>query len=707
MNKAKRVKTLAALMLTAGLVLSSKPAPAGETGGVKLIPLNAEQRAEIKRHLLPLPKEIEITNAVLASGAVNIYLPAEADPLVREGAEEIARALRSKGAARAEILNLQAAKPPKEFAILLGRADVFDQKASLPKSAQGYVIQPLPDAEGLLLKGNGFIGTLYAARTLVQLLQKRDDGVLVPLARIKDWPDLEERGFRVLPEHMRWMKLKDWKGLIDWMAARKFNVLSIYAFVTGDKGFYYKTKLFPLDKVLYQKAVIAAEDLLHEIVRYGKKKGLKMVMTASCYDYYMGIVEHYPEIEGVGSAQHRQSWPCFAKKATREFLTSLYSEMIDHMKPDRLEVRLSENHDTHCTCESCKENHWVKEARVTWEVFREISEKRPGVELEIQLTQGSYPENYEIITSLPKSIFFNYYDGGRTYTVSDGDKIYGDLEKAVGKGYRIAVYPSILPLYAYGTGQMPLVDHLRILMNEFVEKRLFGTNGRGAGAYAICRYNMNHAALAEFSWHAKGRSAEEAFVAWAATEGYERPEEFGRAYALLDQAARHVFLAGLRRPKTWRKAVQELVKEKCDFTLKEHKFLADLFDPPPGKLRPDAPYPKWASSATPYEIYVSLPARRKPIADALAIAERIGSDRLIHECRLYDSCISVMENIIKLSELRCVQGKPLSAPETAAAIKVFKDALRKTAAEREALLKVPNTHWNLKIGLLEYAKYLD
>jgi len=642
-----------------------------EARSAETVSLNAERVEEIKRTLLPLPKELEIKKAMLVGRRVKIYLPRQAHPLVRETASELVDAFTLKGNIGADIHPFEPTVELDGFSIVIDVPGLLDGKTALPKNEQGYVIQPLANGQGMLLKGTTPIGTRYAGTTLVQLIQGPAGRTLVPLARIRDWPDLEERGFRDAPWHLMGADLEYWKKIIDWHAARKLNVFTIYAYISGGRrntdrtrspahGFYYQTKLFPPGHDAVSDCVMARQDFLPELVRYGRQKGIKMVVTSNCYDWWWGTVDvAYPEMQGLGvKPGDSNRWPCIAKKQTRQFLKSLYIELIDHIKPDRIQQRLSENPGCYCRCEFCRESHWLKEARMTWEVFQEVAQERAGVELEIELTQGSHPENYEIITSLPKTVQIMYYNGLRSYDIlNDDNKIYPDICKAIEQGHRLTVYPCV-NAYGYGAWPLPLVEHWRRAAREFVTKGLVGTSGRAPGGFSVTDYNFNQAAVAEFTWNSTGRSAEECFVAWAATEGYQCATKLGKAYALADQVARYVFrAAGRFHPRgPWAKAFRELPKQEPIWTEKDHQSLLELF-----------------------ALVDSLPEKRAALADATKLAHRAGYDSVVCECRIYELSIQVLEQIMKLSELRL---KRLSSTDPQVA--KLMDSLKATLSELRA-----------------------
>lgn len=634
----------------------------------KLSTLSTQSIDEINRHLLPLPKEIRLDKAITirSNEQVVIWIPVDAHPFVKQAADELVQAFQSNGIAKTVVKLLDVSKPLPQFSVVLDRDDLLKGKSVLPKHPQGYIIHPLADSVGLVLKGGEPIGTLYAAATLSQLIRCSEEGVLVPLARIRDWPDLQERGWREAPWHTRGWQLADWKRLIDWHAAHKLNQLTIYAFISGEKkkGFFYKTKLFPPEyDPVWDEIAMAQKDFLPEVIRYGRMKGVKMEISTNPYDWFWGFVDAFPGIEAVGSpsGQGKNRWLCFSKEEARRFLKSLFTEMIDYMKPDRLTVVLGESIMAfYCRCESCKDpqTYLLKEAQVTWEVFREIMKDRADpVELELQfpvseLWDDQQIKNYKMIPLLSQEMVMNLYHYGFGPEAMQRQITAPELQSAIKQGYRVVGYIGLIPSGGYGSGwPTSRVPYLRRFIGEFAKNGYLGVSGRHNGGMSLSGYDMNHAALAEFTWNSSGRNVQEVLMAWATTEGYEHPKEFGKVYALLGEAPDYFWWAIIhgRGASYWEKAFKELLKPQPSWTEQDHQRLIETF--------------------TPFQ------QQSEAIASALSLAERLGEGSLVSECRIYAQSMKMMEQIIRLSEFR-LQKKALDDAEVQQTIAALKAAWR-------------------------------
>ena len=180
--------------------------------------MRAENReAQWLRQLIPLPHEIAIEDEITCRPEeVSIRLQAGAGPVEQQAAAELERLF----AERAGV-----APGGGGFEIVLGVADAegrlggvevdVQRLKGLPHQEQAYLIQPR-GREGLVLAGLGERGVYYAARTLHQLLESTlsREGVAIPLVRVVDWPDMDERGIWNFPDPEEWIR---------WMSAVKLN----------------------------------------------------------------------------------------------------------------------------------------------------------------------------------------------------------------------------------------------------------------------------------------------------------------------------------------------------------------------------------------------------------------------------------------------------------------------------------------------------
>ena len=172
---------------------------------------------EWERHLLPQPQEIDIGEWVDHRPAdVSVRVPDGAGELEEQAAAELRQLFIDRGGAEPD---------GGEFEILLGTVDpdgILDghptdvgRLLARPNREQAYTIAPQGHSR-LLLSALDGRGVYYAARTLHQLLEitMSLERVALPLATVRDWPDIAERGLWNFPDEAEW---------IPWMAGLKLN----------------------------------------------------------------------------------------------------------------------------------------------------------------------------------------------------------------------------------------------------------------------------------------------------------------------------------------------------------------------------------------------------------------------------------------------------------------------------------------------------
>jgi len=166
--------------------------------------------------IFPEPHIAELTGATVALGqGAKIALGDEP-----HGLETYAASLIENSIGAGEGIRIVLGTPKSNPAV---SSALLDRLREVPNADQGYAISV--SVNEIVLAANEPIGVLYAARTLLQMIEP--DGT-VPEGRIIDWP---ERRYRGIFAESRWcselMTLQDWKDAIDLLAGLKFNVLNI------------------------------------------------------------------------------------------------------------------------------------------------------------------------------------------------------------------------------------------------------------------------------------------------------------------------------------------------------------------------------------------------------------------------------------------------------------------------------------------------
>jgi len=159
--------------------------------------------------------------------------------------------------------------------------------------------------------------------------------------------------------------------------------------------------------------------------------------------------------------------------------------------------------------------------------YERVKRKFPEMELRIWFSQGSYREgaNEEMIAQAPPWLKFGYYHGQNTYHSRREPQIYPLLEDFAKKGGWLGVVPQfthnmreVVPWTA--------AQFVHYRMTEFVSKKL-----RSVSSYIVPNagfHPFNLVAVAEWGWHAKGRTPEEFARAYATVTGVADPARFAK-----------------------------------------------------------------------------------------------------------------------------------------------------------------------------------
>lgn len=494
-----------------------------------MIPTTQE---EWLRQLLPLPHEIAIEGTVACPpGAVAVRTREGAGPVEQQGADELRRVLESKGGAVGEKAG---------FEILLGRVDAggklgdvdvdIERLSRLPNSGQAYAIFP-QGSERLVLAGLEERGVYYAARTLCQLLEPvvTPESATIPLVRVVDWPDFDERGLWNFPDENEW---------IDWTSSVKLNY-----------GKMANTRLEPIERDRPNSAVIEAE-----LMRQARRQAFNYVPYILHLNFLhdCGLFRAYPELGGKGEGalsgryfahkegnQHRA--PCASQPVLVEILAE-WMESIAGQGGMEISCWLSER-PAQCGCDACTAvGQFVLEARAFVSAWERVRRAYPELQIRLFLSTTTVERDYRVLAELPSQVKIE-----RACATSLEQVLHWPrdllanplLDQCAAEGRWIASYDA--PIGVNGKVDTPefklperSAHRVRDFLRQLHRRRYSGAYGMIAWPTLAREINgFNIEALAEWSWNLEGRSEEEFAATWAARQGFAHPEKVGRWAALM------------------------------------------------------------------------------------------------------------------------------------------------------------------------------
>ncbi len=445
---------------------------------------------------------------------------------------------------------------------------VKNRLAKLPNSEQAYTIYSDKKAKHIVLAGNTAIGSLYAARTFLQMLDRgsRVDSPIreytIPWINIVDWPDIAQRGTWVLGNRT------DYLYNLDWMSRWKLNFTEQAAGCKLDHIYAPKVEMYNTCKpTVYCPKKQEAK--LKEASYFGVNIEMAITHLEGQARYWgHGLLNarrdpRLKEWEAVLAVQNPalrfdpvKGGLSMSNPKTLELITIWMTQIAEISKGfnDTICVWFSEG-APYCHADkqkSMKErgfyDPFLCEIETCIKAFEQIKKKFPNLKLRFMLSQGTRTtkSRERILKALPKGVGIYYYDGMLTYSSDKKPMIFPALTEFAAKGGFTGVLPQVT--HYCGTvvpwGGMPMV---RYRCNEFYDKKLRNVFAFFEPDMIYCRINLM--ALAEWSWNAKGRTV----------------EDFARAYATIYRVC---------KPKLYAKWA--VLAEDAGWVLAECKFFVNL-----------------------------------------------------------------------------------------------------------------------------------
>ncbi len=485
--------------------------------------------------LLPLPREISIAGAVTARvSEIEIIPPSGFSPVSAQAVAQLTPLMPAATDAKPAItikFTLVSQAPA-------GRdQDLCARLSKLPNADQAYAIVAEQRTSGaeISIIANTDVGLLYGALTLRQLLglpgefeisnlsrPRRDlksqiaDTMVIPLARIVDWPDIAERAV--------------WGGQIYtpadlcWFARWKINLIE-------PKG---ANAQFFLDQATAQPILrLRNPNLVAEAARHGIKillsvshldslsvnSALNAALTNEKLEYWKPALKTPPP--GVNKPPYGI---CPSSPVFQEFLEKCLRLAVAETYPYHHECGVWLSESLHpCHCPACHgKDIYALEVRAISEVFQRLRADYPALRLRILCSQGVYPADEQALALLPPDAGLVYYSGSGTYVIDRNPMITPLLAEFAQGGRWLGVMPAFAPLGTIVPFNCPQLVKFR--MCEFAGKGLSSVN---AFVTPVRQFQeMNLAAAGEWGWNAHGRDVREFARAYALANQHARPEAF-------------------------------------------------------------------------------------------------------------------------------------------------------------------------------------
>jgi len=505
------------------------------------------------QHLIPLPHEISIRQkAVLGPDGVRFTLRPNPGAIETNALGQLHQLFVDKAgiAPAGDAFDIVLGVLDEEGRVAGVRVDGVDRLRTLPNKDQAYTIQSRGEKRLVLAAIDGR-GVYYAAMTLRQLLEPSLTGnsVTVPLGKVLDWPDMEERGL--------WNHRRD---ILPWMASYKMNFgkLPTRMAIRQDEP---HTVQVDVERILYARTF--ALNYLPNITHFN--------MLGP-----RGLFKAYPELRGKGDQAvaghyfaHRRSGrqnraPCASNPA----FTALLTDWLEDMGSKGLrEVSfwLSER-PCQCQCPTClKDGQFVWEARASVAAWKQARKTCPDLVIRLFISTTSNEKYEQVLAESPPEVRLERCCAAELDRVHHTPRdlfVNPRFDAYAAKGRWVASYDVPVPANgAVETPEFKVPHNSAHRVKDFVSQLharkysgAYGMTGWHEKVLEICGFNYQ--ALAEWTWNADGRTEKEFAVAWATREGYEDPDKVGEWSEFMGPVEFDVYDSDFPTCYSWGKAVK-------------------------------------------------------------------------------------------------------------------------------------------------------
>ncbi len=577
----------------------------------EVAPVAADEAADWLRHVVPLPRQVELTGALeLPRSTVRVVPVDDGSPTTRSAGNELRRAVgEPDGTPRATIR------------LVLGGSRARPL-ADLPSPEQAYRIISRAGGRELLVIALQPPGLYYGALTLAQLVDARAsrDTLVLPVLTVADWPDMPDRGLWGSDTFLE----------VEWMARRKLNLIEQISWlhVTSDGRGEARLKpgREPMVELAPSLAMRPAPVVLH-LEQLSRK----------------GLFEAFPQLRARGG---QEGAICYSQPEFVGVLADWLVALGTLPGVQTVDVWMAENlhGEGGCRCEGCRdEDRSALEARTIVAGWRRARERLPDLGLRVMTSEETERSNALVLAELPPEVGLSYYHSLLTYTLMKRPMVPPLIAQAARERW-----VAVVPLVSVGPQPFTGAQFMHARMTEFVAKGVSGLIGYATPRVKYARFNVE--AAAEWSWNASGRTPQEFALSWAVRQGLSRPELFAQWTEALGPVAWHVYgsawPAGMRRSNPG--PVSELLRKGA---LPELGHVLWGIYPAP-----------WGDIRSAEQLQADLQAATR----ALALAADLGEPQFLYESRVVHGYIEALAALHELKSM-APEGRVVPADHPAAA----------------------------------------
>ncbi|MEE9463398.1 MAG: beta-N-acetylhexosaminidase, partial [Bacteroidales bacterium] len=495
-------------------------------------------------YLIPHPQEVSLGGEdFILDDELTIVLDKNASDQDRFAANELAEELKKEWGVRKTVI----AGSASGKSIILIHKGVSKDITGLPKkkALQGY--QLAAGADQLVIRAKGDAGLYYGTQTLLQIIKKGPEDVMVQGMEITDWPDISERAAHYDTKHHQ-DKREYVESFIRDLAMYKINML---VWEWEDKFEY------PSHPEIGAPGAFTMQEM-QEITRYARK-------------YHVQLV---PLVQGLGHVSFILKWPqhshlreipasnwefCPLKEGSYELLFDLWEDAIEATPgSEYIHIGSDETYELGL-CEHCQ----LKSEEIGRSGLYTLFTNKAGKHLK---TKGrktmcwERPMGWKVSKSPAKGIEpVKNLVLTESYSYETADYQYAREAKEM--GYEIFTYdpnPGVVPLmvpYLFelregGKTSMGSLEksykHLTSSTKSGYFDGMINTSWDDAGLHNQS-WMLSFINSAEWSWSANNPSLEEFIHNFLMNYYGEDSKDMGELYRLLNEASYYYFESFERR----------------------------------------------------------------------------------------------------------------------------------------------------------------
>lgn len=480
-------------------------------------PVSKHEQDQWLLHTIPLPQEIEIKRKVqVPLDQLHFTIDENAGTIGEQILKEWNDILRpSQGRGRGFEIRYQIAG----HAALNG----------VPNSNQSYIIEPVSESL-LAITAPDPKGLYYATQTLKDLLRPTltEAHVIIPLMRVLDYPDFEERGLWNVPDH---------EAMIPWLASMKMNFSKMH-----------ETEILPVEKGKPGQVKIPVD-----LMMFARRRAFNLCPTITHVNFAgtdSGLFRLYPETAGKGdeavaglyfahlAGGYRVGDQARVPNASHPVFIRYVTDWVrDIARQGGRDIScwLSERPASDQRPETLAFGQFLLEARAFIAAWEEVRLEYPDLEIRLFLSTTTNERYEQILAEAPPEVKIERCCSQDLERVPYEPRDLTRnplLEEHAKQGRWIASYD--VPVGAFVQVETPDVK-LPMRSPQMVRHSIRQYHDQGyKAAYSMMmltwgKYQkeicgLNIAAAAEYAWNVNGRSERDLALAFATREGLLNPE---------------------------------------------------------------------------------------------------------------------------------------------------------------------------------------